>query len=206
VADIHEAPGANRIPLHSGLSRGTKIVLGGCLIGAALILAPLLGLIAGALTYAIAAHAAAVMVGVVVALVFGAMLVGRLLWILRSAAWLERTTLVVRGPLTTRRCDLATAVRLSLDDVPETTTVPVAGGVLVTGTGRRIPRLTVHDAATGRRLRLPLHDPATHAPLAPPKLAALADAIQAGRRPEPQAGRVASVLRAMADGQRASGR
>jgi hypothetical protein len=193
-----------RIQLHSGLSRSAKIVLGSILLVAALVLAPLLGLIAGALTYALASHVAGVIVGVVVALVFAAMLVGRLLWVVRSAAWLESTTLVVRGALRTGRCDLATAARVSLDDVPETTTVPVAGGVLVTGTGRRVPWLTAHDAANGRRLRLPLRDPATRAPLTPPKLDALADAIQAGRRQEPRAGQVARTLHAMAAGQRAA--
>jgi hypothetical protein len=118
----------------------------------------------------------------------------------RAAAWLEGTSLVVRGAFTVRRCNLATASHVALDSVPETTTVSTGNTPLAVPTGRRIPRLTAYDAAR-RPVRVHLIDTPGRRWLPPPKLHALADAILAGPRPEPQARQawwVASGLRAMA--------
>jgi hypothetical protein len=107
---------------------------------------------------------------------------------------------VVRGAFTVRRCDPATAPHVTLDSVPETTTVTASNTPLAVPTGRRIPRLTAYDSAR-RPIRVYLVDTAGRRWLPPPKLHALADAILAGARPEPQARQawwVASGLRAMA--------
>jgi len=200
VASVPEIPaGFGRLELHSGLSRGTKIFLGVFLVGLLVVAAPSLGLIAGALTYTLASHAAGVIVGIAVTLVTDLVLVITLLTVLRAAAWLDQTTLVVRGAFTTRRCDLATGRGLHLDAVAETANTPAPGGMLVMSTGRQLPRLTASDAITGQRVRLVLRDPATRKLLAPQKLYALAEAILTGRGQEPGAWQVADGLRAMAD-------
>lgn len=130
-------------------------------------------------------------------LLFGGLIVPLFLTVFRNAAWLEGTTLVVRKPFVTRRCDLATA-QLWADSVPEYTS---AGNGVTTATGRRIPRLRAQDSATGKPAEIQLHDPATRNLLAPQGLLALANAISAGRRPEPdewRAQQIANALRAMA--------
>jgi hypothetical protein len=192
--------GAVRVRLHSGLSGGAKAVLGVGLMACAVIGVPVLGLIAGAFS-SLARPGAGWIAGPLVAVVFAVPLILRLLWLFRSAAWLERTILVVRGALTTRRCDLAAAMGFGFDIVGESTSMPVSRGVLVVSTGRRIPRLIAYDAGTGRRVRLKLVDPATRQWFTPPKLYALADAILAGRGPAPDgsaAWQAAAALRAMA--------
>ena len=191
-----------RLRLHSGPSRGTKAMLGFLLVMAMVILVPALALIAGGLTYGFVSHLAGVIVGVAVGIPLELLLAGRLLWVFRTAAWLERTTLAVRGTLTTRRCDLAAASELALGTVSETQPVPSAAGTIVVPTGRRIPRLSARDAGTGRWVRLRLLDPATRQRLPAPKLAALADAISARPQGVPdaaQARQVAGTLRAMAN-------
>lgn len=119
---------------------------------------------------------------------------------LRAAAWLEHTTLVVRGAVRTRRCDLATA-RVTLDSVPETTTVSSGQSAISVPTGRRLPRLVAYDARTGRSVRLMLVERGNRGWLWPHKLRALADAVLAAPRPQPEAAwawRAAATLRAMA--------
>lgn len=102
---------------------------------------------------------------------------------LRSGAWLEGGTLVVRSSLATRRYDLAAcAARLSED--PKT----------------RLPVLTVQDAA-GRREGLLLREPGSRKKelVAPQKLNALAAAVLAAG-PRDQAGeQTAGQLRWLAD-------
>lgn len=188
-----------RFPLHSGMSGSVKAVLGTCLICCIVVIAPILGLIVGSFASLVRPGAGWVAGPVVVALVALPVLL-RLLWLLRNAAWLEGTTLVVRGPLSTRRCDLARTVQFAFDTIGESTSIPTSGGVIVASTGRRIPRLIARDAVTGRRVRLRLVDPATRQWLAPPKLHALAGAILTGRGPDGSpAWQTAATLRAMAN-------
>jgi hypothetical protein len=192
--------GVNRVQLHSGLSGGVKAFLGVCLIGAMVIGVPILGLITGAFA-SLAVPGAGWIVGSVVGVLCAVPLIWRLLWLFRTAAWLEHTTLVVRGPFTRRRCDLAMATRFEFDKAPEyTSTTMPGGGVMVSTTGY-VPRLIAYDAATGRRVRLKLADPATKQWLTPPKLHALANAILARRGQVPDgspAWQIATALRAMA--------
>jgi hypothetical protein len=188
------------VPLHKGQRPAVKAVFGVLAACVLLIGTPVIGfLVAGLVNAASSASTvgtgkppsssgAAVTVGLVVALLFGLALLTRLLALLRSAAWLEGSTLVVRGALRSRRCDLATAVRFSR---------------YTTKFG--VPMLIAHDGRTGRRIRLPLRDPGAaraSSPgqlFAPPKLYALADAIVAGgRRTDPEAVQVANSLRALA--------
>lgn len=94
---------------------------------------------------------------------------GLLIWLLRNRAWLEGTTLVVQTTYRTRRCDLAAdPVRL--------------------GHHLWMKCLFVRDGVTGRTGRLAL------GPLTAPELAALADAITAGGRRDPDAWPVAEAL------------
>lgn len=101
---------------------------------------------------------------------------------LRTKAWLEGTTLTVRGAYTSRRCDLArAAVRLDTD--------PVSG----------MPLLTAQDAA-GQSVRLVLREQRRREALAPQKLNALANAIMSGERRDEAGCEVASSLRSLAGG------
>lgn len=189
-----------RTELHSGPSVATKSVLVVLLVFCAVVFVPLLAGISGMLAAWAVAPWLGWTIGGLIALGVWALLIGRMMWLLRTSAWLEGTTLVVRGAFGTRRADLARAARVELDSVPETTSVPVNGGAMVVATGRRIPRLTAygHD---GKPVRLRLVSPSARQWLGPPKLLALAGAILAARRPEPfaaQAWRVAAGLRAMA--------
>lgn len=185
-------PGVGRTELWSGPSAATKGVLGCLLIGSMLLLAPLLALIIGAFL--------SVALSVLVLLALWSVLFWTVMRLFRAAAWLEGTTVVVRGAFTVRRCDLATAPHVTLDSVSETTTVSTGNTSLPVPTGRHIPRLTAYDSAR-RPVRVYLVDTTARRWLPPPKLHALADAILAGARPEPQARQawwVASGLRAMA--------
>jgi hypothetical protein len=193
-------PATGRIVLTSGESAVTKGVLGSALIAAMLLLAPLLAIILGA--------GLGVAVGVLTLLALWSVLFWAVMHLFRSAAWLEGTTLVARSAFTVRRCDLATAPHVTLESVPEVTMVamqtnpaqPGSSTQVPVRTGRNIPLLTVYDRA-GRSVRLALIDRAKRRWLAPQKLHALADAILAGPRPEPQAAQawwVASGLRTMA--------
>jgi hypothetical protein len=190
--------GVIRVRLYSVASAGAKVVLGGCLIGATVILVPILGLFVG--IYADSAHAGAGwIVGAVVGAGFAVLFLGRLLWLLRSAAWLDDTTLVVRRTVTTRRCDLATAARLDLDMMIQVAVTPVVGGMAMASTAY-VPKLIAHDAVTARRVVLELVHPATGKLLAAPKLHALSDAILARRDHGPDgssARQVAAALRSL---------
>lgn len=186
-------PAMGRIELWSGPSTATKGVLGCFLIGFMLLLVPLMAFIAGTIL-------SAPPMAVLVLLVFWPSLFWAVMRLFRAAAWLEGTTLVVQGAFTARRSDLATSPHIVLDSVPETTTVATGNASLTMHTGRRIPRLTAYDSAR-RPVRVHLIDSTGRRWLPPPKLHALADAILAGPRPEPQAGQamwVVSGLRAMA--------
>jgi hypothetical protein len=102
--------------------------------------------------------------------------------VLRTKAWLEGTTLTVRGAYTSHHCDLAVAaVRLEAD---------AASGM---------PLLTAQDAA-GRSVRLVLRESGRREALAPQKLHALANAIMAGGRQDAAGHQVANSLRSLAGG------
>ena len=90
--------------------------------------------------------------------------------VLGHRAWLEGATLVVRGLFSTQRRDLAAA--------------PVRLGKSLGG-----PSLIARDGLTGQTARLSL------GPLTAPELAALADAIMAGGRRDPDGWQVAAALR-----------
>jgi len=108
--------------------------------------------------------------------------------VLRSAAWLDGSTLQLRYALTTRRADLSTA-DLSIDLVTRRTTDDSRPVI------RQIPTLIARDAGAKVPLRLPLLLPVG-------ELRALADAITFGRATEGrdrEARRVADQLRTVAD-------
>jgi len=94
---------------------------------------------------------------------------------LRSAAWLEGATLVVRRAFSTRRCDLSRS-RVCLS------------------TSLGAWYLTAGDAATGQSVRLGLAG-AFGRTIGASKLLALADVITAGGHQDPEAWRVAAALR-----------
>lgn len=100
--------------------------------------------------------------------------------VLRTGAWLEQSTLVVRGAFKSRHFDLASApVRLTADSMSG------------------LPVLTVQDTA-GRPVSVLLREPAQRVQLAPPKLYALADAVLASGRQDLAGWEVAGNLRALA--------
>jgi hypothetical protein len=108
--------------------------------------------------------------------------------VLRTAAWLDGTTLTVRRAVTTRQANLATA-DVSIDLLTRRTTVEGRPAI------RQIPTLITRDAGTSTPIRLPLLLP-------PGELHTLADAIADGRAPEGrdrEARLVADQLRAAAD-------
>jgi hypothetical protein len=136
-------------------------------------------------------------VGIVVAMVK---------WLRRGRTWVDGTVLVVKGPYgPERRCDLSTAV-VEIDSVTEHKTVSTYNPGTQTYTSSsvpvgRIPRLVIRDQGSGKVIRLPLRKPRGGF-LPADQLRALADAIAAGRRPEPhaeQADRIAAGLRQLAD-------
>lgn len=100
--------------------------------------------------------------------------------VLRTAAWLDGTSLTVRGAYTSHRCDLASgAVRLDRD--------PASG----------LPMLTAQDP-TGRPVRVVLRERRRREALGPEKLHALADAIMAGGRQDAAGCEASGNLRALA--------
>jgi hypothetical protein len=100
----------------------------------------------------------------------------QIIWVFRTAAWLEGSTLALRGAFTVKRCDLATS------------------RVWLNNTMRGFPRLNAKDQQTRRRIRLPLGRPYQKSIRTPPKLTALAGAIMASGRQDPEAMRVAASL------------
>jgi hypothetical protein len=199
----------SRLQLHAGPSSTAKW-LGGCGIGCSVAALGVAGLILMLLMAGVGRSinsdgfdAVTLILDGLVGLMLAPMIVLMivlLLRMLRSAAWMEHTTVVVRGAFTTRRCDLATAVELAIDSVAEHVSNGHGGS---TPTGRRVPRLCMRDPSTGRWLRLSLVNPATKNLLEPPKLGALADAILAGpQRPDPHARhawKIAQGLYSLAD-------
>lgn len=101
---------------------------------------------------------------------------------LRTGAWLDGTTLLVRGGYTSRRGDLARG--------------PVG---LTTDPASRLPVLTAQDAS-GQPVQVLLRDPRRRAPLPPPVLHALANAIMAAGRQDPAGREAAGNLIALAGG------
>lgn len=102
---------------------------------------------------------------------------------LRSGAWLDGSTLVVRSTLATRRYDLADCTARLTED-PKS----------------RLPVLTVADAA-GHREDLLLREPGSRKKelIAPQKLNALADAVLAAGPRDPAGEQAAGQLRWLAD-------
>jgi hypothetical protein len=108
--------------------------------------------------------------------------------VLRTAAWLDGTTLHIRYAVTTRQANLATA-DVSIDLITRRNTDEGRPTI------RQVPTLTVRSLDSPTPLRLPLLLP-TH------ELRALADAIATARAPEGrdrEARQVADQLRAAAD-------
>ncbi|WP_280268747.1 hypothetical protein [Nocardia wallacei] len=167
-----------RLSIAMGAARTVTV---GCL---GLLLVPaLLILILAVVT--VLGSSAAILIGVVVVVPVVALVGHALLYVSRRAAWLEGTTLAVRGAYTTRRAELATA-RVWVDSVAENTAVPTGSGTAVVPTGRRIPRLVAQDARTGVTVKLPLRQ--SNGTLLPaPELHALAASITSGPRPSPDA-------------------
>jgi hypothetical protein len=130
-----------------------------------------------------------------IAMVAAAAVVTFLLQTFRSRATLSGTTLALTGAVSTRRADLASAP-VRIDSVPEYVRDPHDR---VVPTGRRIPRL-IAGSASGRPVRLRLHG-RDRGLLPPDELNALADAIESGTRPEPDASYAAytaAILRHLA--------
>ncbi|GAA1310226.1 hypothetical protein Psi02_40240 [Planotetraspora silvatica] len=127
-----------------------------------------------------------------IAMVAAAAVVTFLLQTFRGRATLSGTTLELTGALSTRRADLASA-HVQIDSVPEY--VRNADDHVVP-TGRRVPRL-IAGSASGRPVRLRLHG-RDRGLLPPDELNALADAIESGARPEPDAAQAAAILRRLA--------
>jgi len=130
-----------------------------------------------------------------IAMVAAVAVVTFLLQTFRGRATLSGTTLELTGALSTRRADLASAP-VRIDSVPEY----VRGADdQVMSTGRRIPRL-IAGSTSGGLLRLRLHG-RDRGLLPPDELNALADAIESGTRPEPDAtyaAQAAATLRRLA--------
>ncbi|GAA4571160.1 hypothetical protein [Planotetraspora kaengkrachanensis] len=130
-----------------------------------------------------------------IAMIAAVAVVTFLLQTFRSRATLSGTTLEIRGALSTRRADLASGP-VRIDTVPEY----VRGSDdRVVPTGRRIPRLIAADPS-GRPVRLRLHG-RDRGLLPSGELNALADAIESGTRPGPDAAhaaQTAAILRRLA--------
>ncbi len=202
VSLVHASVAVQRFPLYSGASGAAKAAFG-CVA--------VIGVFGGlfvtffALMLSVAVSHASAALGVVALIV--SVLVGLALavsgvlpfgMLLRRAAWLEATTLAVRGPFRTRRCDLATA-RLMIQSTPEYQGV---GNGMSVPTGRHIPLLCAQDPVGGPWVRLVLVDPATKSLYEPGKLHALGAAITRGLRPEQDelwAAQIAHGLQAMAN-------
>lgn len=119
-------------------------------------------------------------------------------------AWMEGTTVVVRGFFTTRRCDLAIATSIVIDGTPETRSVHHGNSHRSIPTGRMLLKLRAQQSPGDRNVILWLRHPNSHHLLEPPKLHALANAMLAGpQRPDPATHRwierIAQGLREMAD-------
>lgn len=101
---------------------------------------------------------------------------------IRSGAWLEDHTLVVRSTLASRRFDLA-ASAVQLASHPKT----------------GLPLLTVHDTATGQQVSVLLREKKQKVLLSPQALHALARAIMAGGSQDAARDQAAGQLAWLAD-------
>lgn len=179
---------SSTLALNVGFTAGRKRLLG-CLtpiVGVLLVpLVALVVLLAGVAPGALVAVLAVLVVVLVAAMVWA------VLRVMRYAATLEGTELVVQHALMSRRADLATARELRLD-------------VRNAGNGT-MPRLVAHHDHRGRSARVWLRLVSMWGAgdwLTSDQLHALADAIGAGVRAEPharQAHDVATALRQLAD-------
>lgn len=169
-----------RVELYSRRLGGMRVFAIVLVVLMMIILAPVLSLLVGILV-AFASHTAGYIAGIAVFLLVECAFLVLLLSLVRAAAWLDGSVLVVRTALATRRRDLARAPDVTLRWRSET--VPVYGPNGPVGsvpTGRKNPVLCVRDRVGGKPLRLQLVDPGTRQPLAGPALAALAGAIGSG--------------------------
>ncbi|RDI54417.1 hypothetical protein [Nocardia mexicana] len=167
-----------RLSIAMGTARTVTV---GCL--ALLLIPALLLLVLAVLT--VLGSTAAILLGVAVIVPIVAFVGHALLYVTRRAAWLEGTTLAVRGAYSTRRANLAHA-RVWVDSVAENTAVSTGSGMTVVSTGRRIPRLVAQDVQAGATVKLPLRQ--SNGTLLPaPELHALAAAITSAPRPSPDA-------------------
>jgi hypothetical protein len=190
----------SRFQLHSGKPRVRKQVAAGVLVFCIFMLTPLVAAYFPLALGSVGQVSLGVVVGVVIGLWWEWIWVSSLLRILRSAAWLDDITLVVRGPYATRRCCLATADQLAIRAPRAWRADPALSGARPARM-LRVPQLSASDPATGRTIRLDLVDPATRALLAPAKLTALANAIAAPSprgRSSTSAWQVAGMLRELA--------
>ncbi|KAB1949775.1 hypothetical protein F8271_00640 [Micromonospora sp. ALFpr18c] len=110
--------------------------------------------------------------------------------VLRTAAWLDGSSLRVRGALRTRTVDLATA-RIEVASHREAVDDPLARG-------HRSPSLVATDRDSGRQVTVPLRGMGLPT-LPPSELRALADAIAASRPDDRPDGDVAGELRRLAE-------
>jgi hypothetical protein len=115
-----------------------------------------------------------------IALLLAAVFVYVLLLAIRRAAWLEGTTVVLRGAFSTRRVDLSTAI------------VTGASVTFRHHVGHwndqshyvnvEVPALVARDHRTGHEIEIPLQDEQRHR-MPADQLVALADAMMTGRQP-----------------------
>lgn len=144
-------------------ARATVITLG---------VATALVAVIGIVSLSIAAYIASI------AILGGLFWISAFVMVLRSGAWLDGTTLITRGALTTHRCNLAaSAVQVSRDP------------------GSGAPVLTARDQSG--TVRVPLRETGRRL-FAPGKLQALADAVLAGGRQDAAGWEAASQLQALA--------
>jgi hypothetical protein len=166
-------PAGSRISLYAGASRASRTLL---IVVGVLTCLWILGL--GAVSGSVAGYFAGWLVGIVLIAAVGFPMA------IRSGAWLEGTTLVVRGAVTSRRCDLA------------------AGSVhLAEDRKTGLPVLTAQDPTGGQRVSVLLREPKekTATLVSPPKLHALAGAIMARGRADAAREQVAGQLAWLAE-------
>lgn len=164
------APASYRIPLYAKASRSSRTLLN------TLSILTCLWILLGWLSASGAAYFGGWLAGMFLLAVVGFPTA------VRSGAWLEGTSLVVRSTLATRRCDLAVSgVQLTED--------PKTG----------LPLLTAHDTATGEQLSVLLREQKKKVLLSPQTLHGLARAITAGGFADPARDQVAGQLAWLAD-------
>lgn len=171
-------PSSARIPLYSQRSSASRVFFVVVLLLVTVVLAPLLMLVVGGLLYSAVSPRAGEIGAMVALLLCVLLMIVKLLSVTRAAAWMEGSTILVRGALKTRRCDLARASDIALRQARGSAVIPMQGGATVVPSGRRVPVLHVSGGSGGARLRLRLAEPSTTTPLQPPALNALANVIE----------------------------